>query len=209
MKKLLILILICFASFNLQAQTSLYLRLEYWASNLDIHWLYFKDSALVRNPKFGINPLQLEKETAENKENVAKVLQVSDNKMALKWNNGISQAVNIQFKGKDLSSFHGVACEKAVPFQITRFDDKTYTGLVYFNNLSRDITLFLGKDGSFTYEKKDASGIQKEAGTYTLNGNIIDFKYTSGKTWQALIHTYDLGNEEIIINDQLFTKVKK
>lgn len=210
MKLWYFLILFLGISISTNAQSGLYLRIQYWGNNVDIQWLYFKDSILVRNPKYGINPLQLDKEITENRENVASVRQVLNNKMALKWGNGISQAVNIEMNNHVLSAFHGNTCMKAKPYESSFINDQTYTGLVYFHNISRDITLFLGKDGKFTYEKKDpATGTsQKEEGTYSISGNSIQFNYHSGKNWQALIHRYDLIPEDIIINEQLFKNRK-
>lgn len=46
--------------------------------------------------------------------------------------------------------------------------------------------------------------MSEETGVYQINGNTILFKYANGKEWRVIAQPYDLGNEEILINDQLF-----
>lgn len=209
MKNIISICFFLFIGMGVKAQSGLYLRLEYYGNNLDIQWLYFTDSVVVRNPKFGVSPLQLEKELAENRQNVGKISARSNTKMALKWGNGISQVVNIEIKNNDLSIFDRVACSKAIPFQESTIDNKAFSGLGNFNNLSKDISLFLGKDGKFIYEKKMGTGdIQKEEGIYTITGNIIQFNYNNGKEWRAFVHTYDLVKQDIIIDQQIFKGTK-
>lgn len=52
---------------------------------------------IVRNPIYGVNPLQLDKEVAENKSNVGSYV-ISGNKMTIDWADGKKQTINIEFK---------------------------------------------------------------------------------------------------------------
>lgn len=189
MKKIIAFSILLLISVFAHAQSGLYLRLQYWSNNLDIQWLYFQDSTIFRNPKYGITPVQANLEIETKKENVAKILQVSESKISLKWYNGIYEAFNIAFNNKDLSFFNAVACTKAAPFQQNTIDNKRYSGLVNFENLSKNIELFLGKDGHFRLDNKDSN--TKEEGSYTIDQNSIVFKYQNGHERKALIHTFD------------------
>lgn len=49
-----------------------------------------------------------------------------------------------------------------------------------------------------------AASQSTENGTYLINGNTIIFKYSDGKEWRVIAQPYDLGQNDIIINDQRF-----
>jgi hypothetical protein len=49
-----------------------------------------------------------------------------------------------------------------------------------------------------------AASTANAAGTYSIKGNTITFKYNSGKEWIVVAQPYDLGYNDIIINDQRF-----
>ena len=198
-----------------EAQSGLYMRTQFWGSQLDISWLYFTaDKKVIRNPLYGVNPLQIQKELAENSKNVASY-SLAGNKMNLKWGDGKTQSVNVEFKAGVLAGFDGGICTKAAAFPFRFFQDKTYSGLATFGSVSRSMVLFLGKDGKFRTERVGAisgsgntSGVAavkaNDGGTYIISGNTIVFKYTDGKEWRTIAQPYDMGKEEIIINDQLF-----
>lgn len=196
-------------SLSSNAQNGLYLKIQHWGTNLDIEWLYLQDSFLVRNPKYGITPLQFDKEWGNNKENAAKIISSSDTKMALVWGNTINEVINLQIKNKELIQFKGVECVKAKPIHNNQFNDKLYSGLVPFNNLSKDIQLFLGKDGKFSLTSKSIQGAsQKVEGSYTVNGNIISFTSKEGKNWQQLIHSFESNTDDLILDQQLFKSIQ-
>ena len=191
------------------------MRTQFWGSQLDVSWLYFTaDKKLIRSPKFGVNPVQIQKELTENKSNVA-TCSLIGNKMNLIWGDGKKQSVNVEFSSGKLSGFDGGVCTQASPFSFKYFQDKTYTGLASFGSVSRSVTFFLGKDGKFTTDRLGAvsgsgntsgaaAATSKESGTYSIAGNTIIFKYASGAEWRVIAQPYDLGKQEIIINDQLF-----
>lgn len=216
-RKTIILFLCLFIGANLNGQTGLYMRTMFWGSQLDISWLYFtNDSKLVYNPKFGVNPINIEKELAENKKNVATV-RLNGSKMNVQWGDGRNQNINVEFKNGILSGFDGGLCSKPGSFSFKYFQDKTYSGLANYGNVTRSITLFMGKDGKFSSDRVGAvsgsgnfTGVAtargNDNGTYSITGNTIIFKYANGTEWRAVAQPYDLGKEEIIINDQLFKR---
>ena len=202
---------------KLQAQSGLYMRTQFWGSSLDVSWLFFvngQDKKLVRNPLFGVNPLQLSKELQENKKNVAN-FSLSGNKMTLRWGDGTTQTVNVEFKDGKLSGFDGGVCSRASAFPFKFFPDLTYSGSAGYGSVGRSVTLFFGKDGKFRGDRLgfisgsgNTSGAvasqSTENGTYLINGNTIIFKYSDGKEWRVVAQPYDLGQNDIIINDQRF-----
>jgi len=51
-----------------------------------------------------------------------------------------------------------------------------------------------------------ASSQGTKTGKYTVTGNTIVFNYDDGTEWRTLAQPYDLGKDEIILNDKLFRK---
>lgn len=200
---------------TITAQTGLYMRTQFWGSQLDVSWLFFTaDKKLVRNPQFGVNPLQIAKEIAKAPGNVASYT-VAGNKMTLKWSDGKTQTVNVDFKKGALEGFDGGVVSKASPFTFSSFPNLTYGGMANVGSVARSVTFYFGKDGKFTGDRLGsisgsgntsgaAASSRKENGTYSISGNTIIFKYSDGTEWRVVAQPYDLGNEEIIINDQLF-----
>jgi hypothetical protein len=216
MKNCFIAFLLLFLALtNTHGQSGLYMRTQMWGSSLDVSWLFFTtDKKLVRNPQFGVNPIQYAKELAANPSNVA-TYTLSGNKMNVKWGNGKTQTVNVEFKGSEISAFDGGLCSKASPFKFSFFPDLTYAGFASAGSVSRSVTLFLGRDGKFRDSRLGAisgsgnvsgaaASTANAAGTYSIKGNTITFKYNSGKEWIVVAQPYDLGYNDIIINDQRF-----
>lgn len=213
-----ILVLSFFISLENYAQSGLYLRTQWFGSQLNVSWLFFNPAKkIVRNPVYGVNPLQLDKELAENKSNVGSYT-VSANKVNIEWADGKKQTVNIEYKNGEMSAFDGGICSKAKPFTFKYFSDKTYSGTAIYGSVGRTLTFFLSKNGQFNNQRfgsisgtgnvsGSASSSSEENGTYVINGNTIIFKYSSGKEWRVIAQPFDLGHEEILINDQLF-KIK-
>lgn len=195
----------------------LYMRtMTYWGgSSLEISWLYFADDeTLVRNPKFGINPIDLKKEKAENANNVATYKKNGD-KMDLVWGDGRTQSVNVEYKDGDLSAFDGGLCSPAKSYSISSFNNLRYSGLATAGPVSRSMVIDFREDGTFSMNSLGAIGGEgnvvgsaasenKRTGKYTIKGNSIDFLFDDGTVWNTLSQPYDLGKQDIIINDQLF-----
>lgn len=198
-----------------QDRSELFMRTQMWGSQLDISWLCFSGNRIVRNPIHGANPLQLQREIQENQKNVATFTR-NVNKMDVTWGDGRSNTVNVEYKNGVLSAFDGGLCSKAKPFASKTFADKTYSGLAVYGNVTRSITLFLGRDGRFSESRIGAvsgdgvvtSGVASStasaSGSYSITGNTILFKYADGREWRAVGQPYDLGREEIILGGQLF-----
>lgn len=217
MFKNIIALLFLVSSVSCNGQSGLFMRTSYWGGQLNISWLYFtNDGRLVYDPKFGVNPIQIDKEIKENGMNVA-TFRINGNKMNVKWGDGRTQNVNVEFENGVLSAFDGGLCSKSKPFAFKYFADKTYSGNAGVGNVSRQETLFLGKDGKFRSDRLGAvsgdgnfTGVAtssaNDEGTYSIVGNTIIFKYKSGTERRAITQPYDMGKEEIILNNQLYKK---
>lgn len=197
-------------------QPQLFMRTMFWGSTLEISWLCFSGDKVVRNPRYGVNPLQLDREMKDNAQNVA-TFKRNGGKMNIKWGDGREQNINVEYTNGVLSAFDGGLCSPAKPFGVKAFQDRTYSGLASYGNVTRSVTLFLGKDGRFAEKRVGAvsgdgnfTGVATaggaDAGTYSINGNTVVFKYGDGREWRAVGQPYDLGKEEIILGDQLFKR---
>lgn len=199
----------------LHGQSGLYLRTQFWGGSLDVSWLYFHEgNKVVRNPIYGVNPIQLDKESVDNKANVG-TYRVMANKMSIAWADGKKQTINIEFQNGALSGFDGGICSKATPFTSKYFSDKTFSGTAVYGSVGRSLTFFFGKDGQFNNKRMGvvsgsgnisgaAASTSEEKGAYVVNGNTIVFKYANGKEWRVIAQPYDMGKGEILLNDQLF-----
>lgn len=200
------------------AQEGLYLRTQFWGGgSLDISWLYFtKDGVICKNPVYGINPFNLQKETELNKANTGK-FSVAANKMNISWASGKSQSIKAEFNGALLKGLDGGICTKAKPFIAKSLAGKTYSGYASAGSVSQSTVIEFKEDGTFVMNKRGAitgsgniSGSASSQGTqtgiYTVTGNTIVFKYSDGTEWRTLAQPYDLGKDEIILNDKLFRK---
>jgi hypothetical protein len=217
MRKLELILLACFMlALDIKGQSGLFMRTQFWGSQLEISWLYFTDKKVIRNPMHGVNPIQLEKELATNSKNIADYT-LAGNKMNLKWGDGRAHTVNVEFKNGVLSAFDGGLCGKTKPFPYKYFPDLTYSGLASYGNVTRSVTMFLGKDGKFSSNiigavsgsgnfTGVASSTNSKSGTYSINGNTINFRYDDGSEWRPIAQPYDMGKQEMIIGDQLFKK---
>ena len=139
--------------------------------------------------------------------------------MSLHWGDGKKHVINVEFKNGVLTAFDGGICTEPSPFSFKFFQDKTYSGLANFGNVTRSVVMFLGKDGNFSNDRVGAvsgsgnlTGVAavkvNESGSYSITGNTIIFKYKDGKEWRAVAQPYDMGKEEVIIRDQLFKKIE-
>lgn len=200
------------------AQEGLYLRTQFWSgSNLEISWLFFtKDGVICKNPTFGVNPFNLKKELELNQANTGKFT-VAANKMTINWGNGKSQSLKAEFNGTTLKGLDGGICTKAKPFSAKFLSGKTYSGSASAGDVSQSTVIEFKADGSFIMNRSGsisgsgnisgaASSQSSKTGKYSVTGNTIVFKYSDGTEWRTLAQPYDLGNDDIILNDKLFKK---
>jgi hypothetical protein len=218
MKKIIFAVVGYFFVNMLVAQEGLYLRTQFWSgSSLEISWLYFtKAGVICKNPAYGINPFNLKKELELNQANTGKFT-VAANKMTINWGNGKSQSLKAEFNGTTLKGLDGGICTKAKPFSAKFLSGKTYSGSASAGAVSQSTVIEFKADGSFTMNRSGsisgsgntsgaASSQSSKTGKYTVTGNTIVFKYSDGTEWCTLAQPYDLGNDDIILNDKLFKK---
>ena len=100
MKKIIIALVSFLCLHSAFAQEGLYLRTQFWGGgSLDISWLYFtKDGVICKNPTYGINPFNLQKELELNKANTGK-FSMAANKMNINWSSGKSPSIKPERNG--------------------------------------------------------------------------------------------------------------
>ena len=111
-------------------QSQLFMRTMFWGSTLEISWLCFSGDKVVRNPTYGVNPLQLDREMKDNAKNVA-TFKRNGGKMNIKWGDGREQNANVEYKNGVLPAFEGGLCSLAKHFGLHTFQDRTISSLLY------------------------------------------------------------------------------
>jgi hypothetical protein len=216
---LLALFSLSFAS--CQQESKLYLRTVAWSlGGLEISWLYVDEGKklIVKNPQFGVNPLNEEKERAENPSSIGNY-EVDGNMMRVKWADGKVDQRGVEFKDGEISAWDAGLCVKAKPFPNSRIDDMNYEGNIGFGNVSNNTTIRFGKDGSFSMRSMGAvlgttelqgaiSETPERTGTYSIEGNTLTFRFDDGEEWITPAQPNDMGNQEMIIGTRLFKKIQ-
>ena len=222
MKGIRVLLALCALAFaSCEQESKLYLRTVAWSlGGLEISWLYVDEGRklIVKNPQFGVNLLNEEKERAENPRFIGNY-EVDGNMMRVKWADGKEDQRGVEFKDGEISAWDGGLCVKAKPFTDSHIDDLNYEGNIGFGNVSNNTTIRFGKDGKFSMRSMGAvlgtselqgavSETPEQTGTYSIEGNTLTFQFDDGKEWITTAQPFDMGNREIIIGTRLFKKIQ-
>lgn len=202
-------------------EPKLYLRTVQWGlGGLELSWIYLDESKglIVKNPRFGVNPLDEGKERAENPATIGSY-ELKGDRMHVKWADGNENDRGAEFKDGELSAWDAGLCIRAKPFTYRHLDDLTYEGNLAFGNVSNNTTIRFGKDGRFSMRAMGAvsgtdllqgaiSETPEQTGAYDIEGNTITFKYDDGKVWQAVAHPMENENRDLIIGTMHFKLVR-
>ncbi|MBK8953858.1 MAG: hypothetical protein IPM85_18120 [Chitinophagaceae bacterium] len=177
----------------------LYLRsIMYIATGkVDLGWYYLgDDGTLVKNPKNGVQPVNVKAEKLNNNSNTG-TYKIVGNRIEIKWTTGDVSVMPLKFKDGDISEMDlmGIMIrQKGLP-----------KGFVLsgackgFNNGGAYI---FEKDGIFIrslYE--DGQQVEKQ-GTFLVKGNNLILTFTDGTKEHCLIALLD---EDLIINNSYYT----
>ncbi len=199
----------------------LYLRTFLWTgmygSNLDISWIFLSDDGkIVRNPRYGVNPVQWEKEMQENAANVGRYTEEKD-KLAITWSDGKTASWGIEKKDGKLSIIDGgiVSEPEAMPphYRI----EGQYAASTVLPNVASTQTLVFQKDGSFTMNNLGtvstadvaAASENNKQGTYDISGNTLSFKFSNGEEKKSVICIWNMnGQKNLVINSAYYPQEK-
>lgn len=180
----------------------LYLRTIYnsGSGSLNISWIFLgTDNTIVKNPFYGVNPIQKDKEIANDGKSVGVYTKTATG-FDIKWADGSNQSLNAQFKNGKLSGFDGGICTLAKSFTIKSFPNETYT--------NSGVTLTLNSDNTFSWETNMYDSNSRtynksiKTGKYELQANTLkfigpeDFIYNNRS---FTVQPYDMGNKVDLI----------
>ena len=167
----------------------LYLRTVYnsGSGSLNISWIFLgTDGTIIRNPFYGVNPIQKDKEIANDGQSVGVYTKTATG-FDIKWADGSDQSLNAQFKNGKLSGFDGGVCTNAKSYATKSFPNETYT--------NSGVTLTLSSDNTFSWKTSMYDSNSRtyqetiKTGTYELQANTLKF----------------IGSEDFIYNNRHFT----
>lgn len=177
----------------------LYLRSIMYISTgkVDLSWYYLgDDGTLVKNPKNGVNPVNIKAERENNYDKTG-IYKITGNKIAITWATGDVNSFQLKFKDGDIVEMDIMGTmirQKGLPkdFKLTG----TYRGL---NNGG---LYNFESDGKFYRSVfEEGEKIERE-GTFTINGNNLNLVFSDGTKEKCLIALLD---EDIVINTSFYS----
>ena len=169
---------------------------------LEVQWIYLSDDArIVLNPKRGVNPVDVNAESADNPANTGKY-KIDGDQLNITWNNGKSTSWKLEKRDGEISAINygGVIIPESFPSNY-KFDGEYIGGGVL--QTEPDITsMKYNDDGTFNFTN---SGIAYEngiTGKYFVTGNTLTLNFDNGKKETATFTITDnqKGNKYIIID---------
>lgn len=191
----------------------LYLRTYMWTgmygTSLDISWIWLGDDGrIVRNPKFGVNPVDIAGEEKENAKNTGSYKREGD-KLKITWLDGRTAEWRVEEKGGEVSAIDGgiVSSPDAMPANY-RISGK-YSAMNVLPNVSSVQTLVFDEAGNFLLDQSGgistpdvaANASSEKAGKYDITGNTLTLKFNNGEEKKAVIAIWDMdGERSLVIN---------
>lgn len=184
-----------------------------YGSSLDISWIYLgSDGTVVRNPKHGVDPINIKAEMKDNEKNVGKYT-VKGNAIEVSWANGNKSTWKTTSKNGDYETIDGgiVSRQKGMPenYRIAG----NYTASSFLPGLSSVHKLVFNKDGSFRLNRSGAiatgdvatTSESSDSGTYHITGNTLTLNFSDGTKKVSLICIWDDGDKKnLVINSSYF-----
>ncbi|WP_316772165.1 lipocalin family protein [Pedobacter frigiditerrae] len=180
----------------------LFLKTTMWSSGLSIEWIYLgDDGTIIFNPKYGVNPVNIAAESANNASGSG-TYKIVGNTFQIKWKNGKSDSWSFEKTKGQYSAINGgiVTIPEALPANYKL--NGSYSAGAITANLSSSSKLNFTPDGKFTQgsygavstNETGASSSSKNSGTYTVSGHTLKLKYNSGETYVAVVGIYKISN---------------
>ena len=176
-----------------------------------IYWLYLgDDGTFVKDPKFGVDPINYNLEKINNSANVGTYIK-TNNSISVKYLNGKSEKWNIEYLNGKLNTIDGLftSIQNALPTDFKL--NGSFSGGLYTENVANVQTYNFKNDGTVTMQGLGAirnnvtNGTAKSivSGSYTITGNTLHIHLNCKPDMVAVIGVLP-GNKPSIINDQIF-----
>lgn len=184
---------------------------------LHISWVYLgKDGVIIKDPKHGVNPVNLAAEKKDNPDYTGTYKQVGG-KLLITWQNGKSAEWSIEFDDKKaISAIDGGLATKQPPLPADYRIEGRFSARASTANLLSSTTLTFSKDGTFTQGSfggvstadTGATSQSSTSGTYTISGNTLTLIFADGKKTHSVITIMDLGKRYLVIDSASYPQEK-
>jgi hypothetical protein len=197
---------------------TVYLRTVFWANSfggsLDISWIYLgSDGTFIRNPKHGLDPVNIAAEKNDNAENVG-TYKTEGDKLKITWDNGKTDEWTTEREKGEMVAMDGGLVSVPDKFGANEKIEGQFAATAFSPGFSNVQTMVFKKDGSFALtnsnavstEVTSAYGESTQKGKYELNGNTIHLKFDNGNENLACITHWkqDDGKLFLVINHNSF-----
>lgn len=190
---------------------TLYLE-SYIVGGLRIGWLWLgDDGTFVRDPKFGVDPVNIAMEKEHNANNAGTYTK-KGNTISVTFYNGKKENWPMEYNNGKLNTIDGwfVATQTALPANYKlngKFSASFYTG-----NISKQQTYTFNNDGTLTISGvatvrtgvTGATAGSSQKGSYSIKGNTLTIKMENGEQTLAVIGVLPGSKPSLIINDAMF-----
>lgn len=190
-----------------QSSDQLYVRSLYSIVTgiVSIDWYYLgNDGAFVKNPKNGVQPINLEAEKKNNLQNTGTYsIHSSEGKPYIKitWASGSTTTMALKYENGDIVEMDILGTmirQTGLP--------KGYKLNALYEGASTDLSFDFNSDGSFIFKDYDIDTYQWETfpGKYEITGNNLKLTFSDNSVVLCMIAILDDGN--LIINREYYDK---
>lgn len=177
----------------------LYLRsiMYITTGKVDISWYYLDDDGtLVKNPKNGVQPVNIKAEKLNNSNNTGSY-KITGSKIEIKWATGDVSVLPLKFKNGDISEMDVMGTmvrQKGLP------EDFALNGS--FKGFNNGGAYIFETDASFARSLYEDGAQVEKSGTFSVKGNNLVLTFSDGSKEQCLIARLD---EDLVINTSFYT----
>lgn len=177
----------------------LYLRsiMYITTGKVDLSWYYLgDDGTLVKNPKNGVQPVNIKAEKLNNSNNTGSY-KITGSKIEIKWATGDVSVLPLKFKNGDISEMDVMGTmvrQKGLP------EDFTLNGS--FKGFNNGGAYIFETDGSFARSLYENGAQVEKSGTFSVKGNNLVLTFSDGSKEQCLVARLD---EDLVINTSFYT----
>lgn len=172
---------------------------------VSIDWYYLGDNGVfVKNPKNGVQPINIEAEKANNLQNTGTYTIYEENGnsyIKITWTGNSTTTMQLKYKNGDIVEMDIMGTmmrQTGLP--------KGYTLNGKFKGYSTDLSFDFANDGSFVLKDYDYNTQKWETltGNYTITGNNLKLKVNGGTVLDALLAEIDVNT--LIINREYYER---
>ncbi len=188
------------AAQNYTSQGRLYLRSIMYISTgkVDLTWYYLGDDGwFVKNPKNGVNPVDINAEKQNNADNTG-TYKITGNNIEIKWYTGDVNILSLKYKDDDIAEMDigGIMMRQTgLP--------KGFTLNAVYQGINNGATYTFESGGAFSSKTFENGNWLSKKGNYTISGNNLILRNNDNSTTLCLIAVF--GDGAIVINNSYYS----